>query len=601
MRAETIRKDHVFGYCQSTKLTADHKLMKAKLPLLVLAGIVAFRIAGFAQDPAPAASDAPKPTAAEPAAAEPAAADPSPVVGAAPKPVTDEPAGATGDALMDVIIDDQPLTDAIKILARRASLNILTDPKVAFGVPGADGKIAPPPNVSIRWEKVTPRQALEALLANYGLQLVEDTKTRIARITTKDPAAPDPLLTKIIQLKYASPSNILSGVQTALVDKRSKVVPEPRTSQLVVVATEKELVAVEELVLRLDTPTRQVLIEAKILETTLNPKTSKGIDWSGTLANQRVSFGNGTTKGLTTTTLPGTPTTTTLPGGRTITTTPSSTTQTTLETVLGNGGLSLNTLNGFSPSTAFLDADGLSATLSFLNTSDDTKTISEPRMVTLDNQKAVIDVGMMYPIVNVSASTANTTGGSQISYTNLTVSLDVTPRVTANEQVELKVGQAILRLGPTVISKVGGVDNAVNSFFTRKVETSVLIPSGNTLVMGGLISDESITGNTKVPVLGDIPGLGLLFRKDSKERNRQNMIIFITPTIVKDTDFQVAKSGFLKSTGKETMNEEWSAWDSGKPRDWSDPNGGTKKEPVFAEVPAAPPTDANSRTQLPPN
>ena len=563
----------MLGYRQSTQFT-DHKFMKAKLPLLVLAGIVAFRLTGFAQD-----ATAPVPAAAAPAA------DPN-------------------EVLTAVSIDDQPLTDAVKILARQAGLNYLIDPKVAYGVPGPDGKVTPQPNVSIRWEKVTAQQALEALLANYNLQLIDDPKTRIARITPKDPAAPEPLITKILQLKYASPSNVLVAVQATIDVKRSKVVPETRTSQLVVVATEQEQLAVEELIARLDTPTKQVLIEAKILETTVNPKTSKGVDWSSTLTKQNVTFGNGKTTGLTTTTTPGAPvtTTTTLPGGRQITSTTSSASdvKTVLDTVLGNGGLSLNSAKGFSPHTAFLNADGLNVALSFLNSSADTKTISEPRMVTLDNQKATIDVGLMFPIVNVSASTANTTGGSQISYTNLTVGLDVTPRITAEDFVELKVQQAILRLGPSILSKVGGVENDVNSFFTRRIETSVLIPSGNTLVMGGLISDESINGNTKVPVLGDIPGLGLLFRKDSKERNRQNLIIFITPTIVQDSDFQAADSKFLKSTGKEIVSEEWSAWDSGKPRDWSNPEGTPQSEAIYDENLGKTPPDGKPRPQLPP-
>ena len=107
-------------------------------------------------------------------------------------------------------------------------------------------------------------------------------------------------------------------------------------------------------------------------------------------------------------------------------------------------------------------------------------------------------------------------------------------RITANDFVELKVQQSILRLGPQFTSQVGGVGNTVDSFFTRRLETTVLIPSGNTLVMGGLVSDENTTANTKVPVLGDIPLLGLAFRKDTKERNRQNLIVFITPTIVQD-------------------------------------------------------------------
>jgi general secretion pathway protein D len=208
----------------------------------------------------------------------------------------------------------------------------------------------------------------------------------------------------------------------------------------------------------------------------------------------------------------------------------------------------LNTLKGFSPQTAFLDADGLSVALSFLNSSADTKVISEPRTVTLDNQKASIDVGLLFPIVNVSAGTSQTAGGSSISYSNLTVTLDVTPRITANSNVELEVLQSVLRLGPKFTSTVGSAQNSVDSFFTRKIKTSVLIPSGNTLVMGGLVSDEHTSANTKVPLLGDIPVLGWAFPpRQQGTQPAKNLIVFITPTIVKDTDFQPAETSFLKT------------------------------------------------------
>ncbi len=103
-----------------------------------------------------------------------------------------------------------------------------------------------------------------------------------------------------------------------------------------------------------------------------------------------------------------------------------------------------------------------------------------------------------------------------------------------------------------------------------------MIPSGNTLVMGGLISDETLNGNTKVPVLGDLPGLGMMFRHDSKERNRQSLIVFITPTIVQDTDFQNTKTDFLKQRIPKDPDTTESAWDSGHPLDWTKPAGDAK-------------------------
>ena len=548
--------------------------MKAKLATLTLVGLVACRLA-LAQTNTAAAQPASAETTlaqANTVAAQPASAETTPAqantTAAQPASAETTPAPAQPGAVIPLIqFQDVPITTAIENLARQAGINYILDPNVGYGQPDDKGVVRAQPNISLRWENLTAEQALNALLNNYGLQLAEDNKTKIARVTKKDPAAPEPLVTRIIQLKFASPSNILASVTSVLPDKRSKVVPDVRTSQLVISATEKEMEAAEKLIASLDTQTKQVLIEAKILETTLNPKTDKGIDWTGTLGNQKVTFGNNALPGV----APTGPSTSLDANGNPVTVpgSPGS-----IGGILGDPKVLANTANGFSPATAFLNADGVSAVISFLNVSGDTKVVSEPRVVTLDNQKASIDVGLMFPIVNVSAGTANTAGGSSISYSNLTVNLDVTPRIAANNFVELKVQQNVLRLGSKVQSTVGSLNNSVDSFLTRKLETAVLIPSGNTLVMGGLIQDATMSSNTKIPILGDIPWLGILFRKDHKELNRQNLTIFLTPTIVGDNDFQPNQTDYLKTTGKQDIQEGWSAWDSGKPRDWSKPDQG---------------------------
>jgi len=572
--------------------------MKLNLCTLTLVGLVACTMATLAQTNPPAEASAPT-----------------------------SPPGAV---IPLIVMDDVPLTDAIRNLARQANRNYMLDPKIGYGQPGADGKVTAQPSVSIRWENITAEQALNALLNNHNLQLNEDPKSKIAQVTTKDPAALEPLATVIYQLKWASPSNLVTVVQSSLTDKRSKVMPDYRTSQLIVLATEKEQIEVDKLVLSLDTRTKQVLIEARLLETIINPTTSKGIDWSGTLKEQHISYGNGILSGNTSQNYdqsssqnsghssdrnglqkadrssavnsPGTSVTTTetLPGGRTITTTATPTSDNTssssssgssalsslassgasalggqgistmLNSLIGNGGLSLDTARGLNPATFFLNADGVRATLSFLNTYAETKVISSPRAVTLDNEMATIEVGTLYPIVNVTAGTANTTGGSSISYSNLTVMLRVTPRISANDYIKLQVSPRVMRLGTKVPSVVAGEQNLVDSFNTREIVTSVLIPSGNTLVMGGLIQDEIHNGNTKVPLLGDLPILGLLFRSDTKSREKSNLIVFLTPTIVQDEDYQLTHTDFLKAKVpvKDSIEGDWSAWDSGKPLNW---------------------------------
>jgi type II secretory pathway component GspD/PulD (secretin) len=334
-----------------------------------------------------------------------------------------------------------------------------------------------------------------------------------------------------------------------------------------------------------------VLIEARLLETSMNPSTSKGIDWSGTLEAQNVTFGNGIMSGQSTTTMPGTPTTTTV-GQRTITTTPASSTSSVLDSILGNGGLSANTARGFTPSTFFLNADGVHAVVSFLNKYAEAKVISTPRTVTLDNENARIEVVRASPIINVTAGTANTTGGSQIQYTNLGVILNVTPRISANNYVNLKVVPEVSRIFDTVSKNLGvqGTFQA-DEYDIRKLETRVMIPSGHTLVLGGLIQDDVRNGNTKVPLLGDIPWLGGLFRSDTKQRQKANLIIFVTPTIVTDEDYQPSESKYLKTPvpTKDTVEDDWSAWDSGKPKDWSAEKVVPSAAP--ASVPPPPPFD----------
>ncbi len=587
--------------------------MKSKLCILTLVGLAAWSLAAIAQDsppagdlqstnttvistndPAPPASEnkeaapAAKNDTAPAAEAKDAAADTNVVqMAAAETPATAPAADATatnsmtiqtnatsepGGVIPLIVMDDVPLTDAIKNLARQAGLNYILDPKVSFGQVGPDGRVIPQPSVSIRWENVTAAQALTALLGTYNLQLVEDPKSKIARVTVKDPAAPDPLVTKVVQLKWASPTNIISSLQSSLTDKRSKVIPDVRTSQIVVLATEKELVQVEDLVEKLDAQTRQVLIEARLLETAMNPSTSKGVDWSGTLANQHIRFGNNALPGT-----PATPPTTALDqNGNPI---PVPGTPGTIGGILSDPMMLMNLSAGsvFNPAMAFLNADGVSAVISFLNKYAEAKVISTPRTVTLDNETARIEVTRASPIITVTPGTVQVAGGSAIQYTNLGVILNVTPRISANDYINLKVQPEVSRIFDTVRKTVSvGTGSGVyeaDEYDIRRIDTRVMIPSGNTLVLGGLVQDDIRLGNTKVPVLGDIPGLGYLFRSDTKSRQKSNLLVFLTPTIVQDDDYQPNKSDYLKTPAPEhdELEGEWGAWDSGKPRDWSQP------------------------------
>ena len=590
-----------------------------KLMIAVLLGGLVLRQTALSQTNSEGTSPAPPSDSATttPAAANASMPNPSPAVAesnapamnaagneTAPANATNAPAAPTAEpsaspaanapaapvaSIPLIQFQDVPLTTAIENLARQAGINYLLDPKIGFGQPDQNGQVKAEPTLSIRWENVTAEQALRALLDNYGLQMIEDKNTHIARITTKDPSAPPPLVTRVVQLKYSSVSNMTSAVQSVFSDKRSKVLADLRTSQLVVVATDPEQSAVDTLVAQLDTPTRQVLIETKLVEISSNPSSSKGIDWSGTLAAQNVSFGNNLLQSQTTL----------APGYNSPygvnpanISSSSSSSNGAISSITGTLGQQLapslgtvaNTAAGFG-SIGFLNADGLNAVISFLNSSAEAQVVSTPRVVTLDNEPAMISVTRAFPVINVTASTANTTGGSTVGYTNVGTVLTVTPRISANDYIWLRVVPDVSSFFGVATETIGGATYQADIFDFRHIDTQVLIPNANTLVMGGMVSDSPNVSYTKVPVLGDIPLLGYAFRSENKSASKDNLLIFITPTIVKDTDFTPTTTAFLKSratTMKPPLNPN-KMWDSAAPYDWSNPQNTDPTEKILDE------------------
>ncbi|MEP6663004.1 MAG: secretin N-terminal domain-containing protein [Verrucomicrobiota bacterium] len=580
--------------------------MKTKI---VLAALFATCFTGMAQNntetaPATSPSESKVPGPAAPAPVNPAPATPPPAVEPAPAPAPADPITVrvpaptynTNDIVPLIQIDDASLPDAIKTLARQAGINFQFDPRVVNPQPDASGHVAAPPTVSLRWENVTAMEALLALLENYHLQIVRDPKTSIVRITEKDITALEPLITQVYQLNYANPTNLV-GILTNTIS-RGKVVADIRTSQLVISATEKEMAAVDGLIEKLDTQTKQILIEARFIEINHNPRTSKGIDWTDTLSRQNVTFGNGITTGLQTVApaLAGA-TTGSTPGGRS-TGSPfggGSSVATTLQTAIGGvpAGISANTANGLNPATFFLNADGVKVALSFLNTDADAKSIATPRAVTLENTPTELSVVRNIPVFEQEqgASTGSTTqpnsvkpnyvllgpGGTFLN--EVGIKLTVTPRIFGVSNVFLDLRPEISdREVKNEVTILNGVANSAPIFARRKLQTQAMIPSGYTLVLGGLRQDSSFNTFIKVPILGDIPGLGRLFRHDEKARDQRDLVIFVTPTIIESQDFQVTTNSraFLQREPEDKVEAEWGPWDSGRPRDWTKPSNVVK-------------------------
>jgi len=471
-----------------------------------------------------------------------------------------------------------PVIQALQMMARLSNMSIQFDPQVRTGARRIVGtNVLEIPSIATNtvnladFRDVTAQQAMEAILENHGLMMMPNQRTGVNTVTFKDPTAKEPMFTHVLQLKYSNPTNMIPILQGTLGDPRSRVTPNARTGQLIIYSTQRELGQITNLVEQIDIPTKQVLIEARLVETSRNPSSIKGIDWSPTLQAQNISFGNGVTTGETETTIPGTTTGGTTPNGRpTGGSGAGHSAQTILNTAVGAGigGISMDTTRGFYPNTAFLNADGVRAVLSFLNSDNESDLVSTPRAVMLDNQTAVLAVTRAFPIFEVTPGSANSPAGARVTYTNLGTILTVTPRIAADSNVALKVVPEVSDIVAKDRQTINGLVNEANVYAIRKIETEVNIPSGHTLVMGGLTSDSSTRDYTKVPLLGDIPGIGRAFRRDSKSKRKLNLIVFITPTIIEDGDFHVTSTEFLQQKPVILPEEETSAWDSGKPKQW---------------------------------
>ncbi len=488
----------------------------------------------------------------------------------------------------DIKLDDTPLDVAIQTIAEMAGLNVYIDQKIRVPIVSTDGQVHTN-LVSLRWSNITPTNAFKALINNYGLVANFDKETGVTKISMKDPTALEPLEVKIIDLKFANPTNIVETVKT-VIGQRSRIIPDVRTSQMVIMAPQSELAQITNLIAELDSPLTQILIEARFIETSKNPKSIKGIDWSGTLSGQNFTFGNGITTGQTDTQTPGTPvtSTTTLPSGRTRTSTltPEYTSQTALSSILGAGGISVDTTRGWFPHTAFLNADGVKAVLSFLNTENDIESIATPRAVTLEGNKVELSVVQYVPVFEeeqgalvaggaqpptVKPNYNLTVGETQTPLNKVGVTLIVTPRVVGTNSIQLQLEPNISVKEPIPERlTLGGKVNESPIFTHRTITTLATVPDQHTLVLGGLINHSTTKTYSKVPLLGDIPILGYLFRRDTKEGNKRNLIIFVTPSIVSDEDFQqppASTTNFLKTKPIEPSELEDPAWDSGAPKD----------------------------------
>ncbi len=405
---------------------------------------------------------------------------------------------AKKEGYVSLDLRDADIRNVFKILSLKSGVNIVASPEVT-GL------------ITIKLENVPWDQALDVILKTHGYAY-EKKGNIILVMTVKEMkksredaailAEQEPLETQTFTLNFAKASDIISSIDK-IKSERGNVNYDERTNTLIVTDTKRKLQLIASVIKKLDTVTPQVLIEAKIMQTDLNDSENLGIDWTARV---------------------------TLSGAQRPTVWPF--TKSSDNKYIPDPFVGPDTTEG-SSNTEFtygtLNFTQLQAVLEMLKSRTDTNILSNPKIVTLDNQQANIKVAVDYPIPEFEPN--KETGELKrvgVSYRPVGITFQVTPHVN-------NAGYVTLDLIPEVSETAGSVafENIMIPLVnTERAETRVMIKDGDTLVIGGLITSKKIKVKKKFPLLGSIPVLGLIFQKTENSVAKKDLIVFITPHIV---------------------------------------------------------------------
>ncbi len=426
---------------------------------------------------------------------------------------------------------DVDLRAVLGIIADESNLNIIASESV-------NGKL------TLKVKDIPWDQALDVVMQVKGLDMRKNgtvvwiapkdellTKEKLELEQKAQIAELEPLKTENFQLNYekAEAFKTVFGVDSSggggsknrLLSPRGSATIDPRTNQLFITDIPSKLEEIRALIAKVDVATRQVQIEARIVEANDNFSRNLGAQLGVTdLRNAR-----GGTAGYE------------IAGGNSVSVTGTMQgvqAQTGQIATTNNTGL-LNqfvdlpaaSINGFSPTSVGVSLFNAAANrflnleLSALEADGRGKVVSSPRVVTEDSQKALIEQGTQIPYVSASSS-----GATSVSFINASLSLAVTPQITPDGNVILDVD--------VHNDSVGQQTTAGLAINTKHVKTQALVENGGTVVLGGIFVQDVEDSVTKTPLLGDIPILGNLFKTTSKSDTRSELLIFITPKIISD-------------------------------------------------------------------
>ncbi|MDD2706871.1 MAG: secretin N-terminal domain-containing protein [Verrucomicrobiae bacterium] len=381
--------------------------------------------------------------------------------------------------------------------------------------------------VTARLVDLPIKQAMEVILESKGYQLIE--RDGVFLVKSKESINQEPTKTEIYQFANASARESKPTVEKLLSRAAgANVQLDERSNTLVITDVPSNLSKIIPILKTLDTVTPQVMIETKLLEMTRNPKEAVGVNWTS-LASYTVSLaspvsavsGTGTDNsssghlmmGITRSGDPGGTTTTTYRRGGVL-------------TPIGGAA------SGY-PFAAVLDMPAFSTTLSFLLQDNDTELLGSPKVITADNKEATIKVAEQRPIPNFTFNQQTASFViSGFEYKDIGNILKVTPRVNRDNFITLDVEPNVSSSNRDSTFTISGSTVTIPIIAMRTLTSRVMVKSGNTLAIGGLLSADSNRTFSKVPFFGDIPMFGDVFRYRSFEKNKRNLLVFITPTIV---------------------------------------------------------------------
>jgi type IV pilus secretin PilQ/predicted competence protein len=442
----------------------------------------------------------------------------------------------------------------LRLLARQAKINMV----VSEAVTGT---------VTMRLEDVTALQAVSIIVKAKGLFL--DRIDNVYYIKTGAERTAEPTESDSYQFSYARAKETAPLIAAQLSSKDAPQVDE-RTNTIFFRETRGNIDNVRKLLVQIDKPTKQVMIEARLVEVTANPRQTYGIDWTGVAGGKTFNFG-GSTLGTSklvdaqTVTPGGINPVTGLPNPPILTPKLDANGIPVQGTNIGSLPAAVNPpidflrdvsrgLGAIGGQFAILSVPQMSVTMSALNADSDAEFLANPRVVTADNMQAKIEIIRSQPVpqlnFNEQTATAVFSGFQDKKFGN---TLIVKPSVNKDNFITLAVKPEISNKVTDQPFTFGGATVTSPVIDTRSLDSNVLIKSGDTLAIGGLLQDEVSKTRTKVPVVGDIPILGYFFQSKNNQRVKRNLLVFVTPTIIDQhygTGLEDQVSG-LHHTGEE--------------------------------------------------